>query len=173
MLSEATLSDAGDDPVLGAIEDRVMEFIDVDVPPTPQEAEAIAQLYHHYVGELQSICATHVLTHRRTAMLTEEEAIVGTIIEKTSQPRKRKEQMAKLRERTDFIVRDVRESLAAADEEELETALRRAWIAWKLALREEKAFGAKSFGWAALGAVFEIIKEIEDAVKEDLRRRGY
>ncbi|KAI0033371.1 RNA-directed RNA polymerase 2 [Vararia minispora EC-137] len=173
MLSETTLSDAGDDPVLSAIEDRVLEFIDIDEPALPEQAEAIAQLFARYVGELQSICATQVLTHRRQAMLTEEEATIGTIIEKTSMPRKRKELMAKLRERTDYLVRDVREELAAAEEEDFEVALRRAWIAWKLALREEKAFGAKSFGWIALGSLFETIKEIEDAVKSNLRNRGY
>ncbi|KAI0033364.1 RNA dependent RNA polymerase-domain-containing protein [Vararia minispora EC-137] len=170
-LADAAVSEASDDPILSTIENRVLEFI-TDVTPSPEEAEDVTQLYARYVVELQSICQTHVLAHRRQTMLTEEEAVVGTIIEKTSQPRKRRELMGRLRDRMALAVRNVRAELDPEDEE-LRDGLRRAWIAWKLALREEKAFGAKSFGWIALGSMFEIIREIEEVAKEDLRRRGY
>jgi RNA-dependent RNA polymerase len=171
-LSDGTMSETGDDPVLCTIENKVLEFIN-DVPTSPEEAEIIAQLYQHYVVELQGICATHVLAHRRQTMLTEEEAVVGTIIEKTSQPRKRRELMAKLRDRMDAAVRNVREELAPVHEEEFRDALRKAWIAWKLALREEGLFGSKSFGWIALGSMFDTIRDIEDAEKEKEMKRGH
>ncbi|KAI0033365.1 RNA-directed RNA polymerase 2 [Vararia minispora EC-137] len=155
----------------GLIEARIMEFDIRKAPPTAEEIKIVSRLYHRYVDELHGICATHVLTHRpgRSAMLTEEEAVVGTIIEKTSQPRKRKDLMSKLREKADFIVRDVRNELFAATDEEPEEALRRAWVAWKVALKMDGVFGAKSFGWIALGSVFEAVKGIEDAEK---RSRG-
>ena len=105
--------------------------------------------------------------------MTEEEAVVGTIIEKTSQPRKRKETMAKLREHTDYLVKDIRTELAADEEEPREAALTRAWLAWQLSSREHDLFGAKSFGWVALASIFETIKDIEDEEKERLRNLGY
>ncbi|KAI0316865.1 RNA dependent RNA polymerase-domain-containing protein [Amylostereum chailletii] len=169
-MREATLSDAGTgldaefDPVHIAIETRVSEYIDVEYVPAAAEREALAQVYNRYVSELQSICAANTISHRRAAMLTEEEALVGTIVERTSVPRKRKEKVAKLREMTEHLVRGVREELAGGEEDGWEAALRRAWMAWKLAVKEEGAFGAKSFGWVAIGAIFEAVKEIEEAV---------
>ena len=165
------MSDAGTsvdeqfDPVVVAVEARVSEFIDISFIPVPKDQDFIWQIYNSYVTDLQNICASNTITHKRTAVLTEEEAIVGTIVEKTSIPRKRKDKMAKLRESTDNLVRGVREALISSDEEEFEAGLRRSWIAWRLALKEGDSFGAKSFGWVALGSVFEAVKEIEDALK--------
>ncbi|KAI0316524.1 RNA dependent RNA polymerase-domain-containing protein [Amylostereum chailletii] len=147
-----------------AVKARVSTFIDVHSIPHEKERYALAQIYNRYVSELQSICATHTLSYRRTAMLTEEEVLVGTIVEKTSAPRKRKEKMTKMREMTERLVRGVRDELAGDEEEEQEVALMRAWMAWKLAVKEEGAFGAKSFGWVALGAIFDAVKEIEEEV---------
>jgi hypothetical protein len=48
----------------------------------------------------------------RTSQLSEAEAIIGTIAQKTSQSRRRKEAMSKLREGTDMLVRSIREELA-------------------------------------------------------------
>ncbi|VDC02952.1 unnamed protein product [Peniophora sp. CBMAI 1063] len=166
-------SDAGDDPVVEAVRERVDEFIDIGVEPPPATREAVARLFQRYAADLQGICATQVLSHRRTSTLTEEEAVVGTIVEKTSQPRKRKEVMAKLREHTDYLVKDVRTELAAAEDEPREAALMRGWLAWQLSVREHGLFGARSFGWVALGSIFETIKDIEDEEKERLRNLGY
>jgi hypothetical protein len=42
----------------------------------------------------------------------------------------------------------------------LEDGLMRAWVAWELSAVEKEVFGAKSFGWIALGGIFEAIKDI-------------
>jgi hypothetical protein len=69
--------------------------------------------------------------------------------------------MAKLREKTDVLVRGIREELAG--ETGVEEYLERAWKAWELSVTQTqpKEFGAQSFGWVALGAIFDAIREIE------------
>lgn len=123
----------------------------------------VAQLLQFHAGELQSICATHVLSHRRTSTLTEEEALVGTIVEKTSVPRQRKEKTASMREHSDYLVRYIRSQLLAREGEQVAVALRRSWAAWQLSLAKVGLFGAKTFGWVALGSLFDTIVEIEEA----------
>jgi len=49
----------------------------------------------------------------------------------------------------------------------LEDALMRAWVAWELSAVEQDAYGAKSFGWVALGGIFEVIKDIEERDKQE------
>ena len=98
-------------------------------------------------------------------MLSEEEAVVGTIAQQTSQPRKRKDHITKLREQTDLLVKGIRAKLAGGEDDMAEDELRRAWHAWMLAYHKRKAgiFGAHSFGWVALGSIFETLKEIEES----------
>jgi RNA-dependent RNA polymerase len=50
-----------------------------------------------------------------------------------------------MREETAVIVRDARDELKGDDGSTYEDWLRRAYVAWKLAVVEEEAFGAKSF----------------------------
>lgn len=164
-----------DDPVHMAIEDRVFEFLPPDQPAylTPGTEEHVEEIFGQYSSELRSICAVNTLSQARSASLREEEAMIGTIIQQTSQPRKRKDMMAKLREQTDILVRGVREGLAGDDEMLPEESLERAWLAWQLSIKERQCFGAHSFGWVALGAIFEAIKEIEAAQLEESRSRFY
>lgn len=149
--------------VTQAIEHRVSEFIDERAEPPRELREHIARLFQSYASELQGICATQVISHRRNSMLSEEEAIAGTVMEKTAIKQKRKEVLGKLREHTDHLVRGTRVELDAKEEEPLEIALRRGWVAWKLSVKETKLFGGRSFGLIALGSIFETIKEIEAA----------
>jgi len=149
-----------------AVEDRVQFFIDT----RPLDEDAInyaSQLFNRYASELRTICTTHTLTYSRSSMLTEEEAVMGTIVAKCSQPRKRKDLMAKLREQTNLLVTAIREDLMGDEDLPLEDALTRAWVAWELSAVEKDAFGAKSFGWVALGGIFEVIKDIEERDKQE------
>ncbi|KAL1732044.1 RNA dependent RNA polymerase-domain-containing protein [Schizophyllum commune] len=174
-LSGLSLDDI-DDPLFDALYDRVAAYdMKVNDEATLEEVESTGQLFQRYVNELRSICATNTLSQSRAAMLTEEEATVGTIVQKTSQPRKRKDQMAKLREQTDFLVRGIREEMAGDDDDIPEVPLHRAWLAWQLAYQKQKQklFGAQSFGWVAMGAIFEAVKEIEDRMKEEQAFRFY
>lgn len=161
------------DPLNDAIEDRLSQFIELTIDGG--QLTYIGQIFGQYASELKGICTTNALSHAWTAVLTEEEAIVGTIIQKSSQPRKRKDMMSKLREQTDLLVRGVREELEGDDDTPQEEILERAWVAWRLANQAGKRniFGAKSFGWVALGAIFESIKKIEEDILQEARSRFY
>jgi RNA-dependent RNA polymerase len=110
-------------------------------------------------------------------MLTEEEAVIGTIVANASQPRKRQDHIAKLREQTDALVRGVREGLSGDEYTEREEYLRRACLAYRLATTftrdRDREFGARSFGWIALGAVFEAVGLVERTRKEETTRKRH
>ena len=154
-------TDQKEDFVRMAVKERVQGFI--QTRPLDKEAISdVSQLFYRYASELQTICATHTLSHARSALLTEEEAIIGTIVAKCSQPRKRKDLMAKLRDQTNLLVTIIREDLMGDEDLPLEDRLDHAWVAWEFSAVEKDAFGAKSFGWVALGVIFEAIKDIQD-----------
>ena len=163
------LDDAREDPVFDVVEDRVQDFIDTYGPWEPSDMEIIARLFERYTSELHGICAANTLSHARTALLSEEEAIIGTIAQKSSQPRKRKDMMSSLRESTDVLVRAIREELSGEDDP-FEKSLERAWMAWQFSYAAGKGFGAQSFGWIALGAIFEAIRQIEEENSASVRR---
>ena len=96
-------------------------------------------------------------------MLTEEEAAVGTIVAKCSQPRRRKDLMSKLREQTTTLVDGVRFDISGEEGTLPEKSMERGWIAFRIALLEDDAFGARSFSWIAMGEIFDAIKFIEDS----------
>jgi RNA-dependent RNA polymerase len=154
--------DFSHDPVTEAIEDRVSEFLQIQ-DNFPSTVQYIKQIFDRYASELHTICVANALSHKQSALLTEEEAVVGTIVQKSSQPRKRKDMMSKLREQTDILVRGVREELAGDDTMTPREGLEQAWLAWQLSILEHESFGGQSFGWIALGAIFEVIKEIEES----------
>ena len=67
------------DDVVATVRDRVAEFID----PSDYDSATITgiwELYNTYVSNLRALCPDHTLSHSRSAMLTEEEAVVSTII---------------------------------------------------------------------------------------------
>ncbi|KAG7099381.1 hypothetical protein E1B28_001236 [Marasmius oreades] len=160
-LANARLSD---DPLVEIMGDYVGKYILIQRRPNREKRDYVARIFARYRSELLGILRDHTLSHGHNALLSEEEAIIGTIAQKTSQHRQRKEYMSKLRERTDILVRGVREELDGDDETTPEVSLEQAWLAWNLALKEpKKSIGAQSFGWVALGGIFDAAKEIEDS----------
>ncbi|KAJ7783448.1 RNA-directed RNA polymerase 2, partial [Mycena maculata] len=161
--------DIDEDPVVMAIEAKVSRFIQTHKRPA-ETVEYIAQIFHVYVSEIQGLRVAHTLSHAKSALISEEEVVVGTIISKTSQPRKRQDMIASLREKSDHLVRGVKEELMGDDEVSWKECLRRAWLAFELAIGSREAFGAQSFMWIAVGTIFDAIKEIEEE-KESRSRR--
>ena len=155
-------TDARQTYLFETVQDAVNEMIYTDAEPNEGQAPLIERLFARYAEELQAICLANTLSHTHSEHLSEAEAVIGTIAQKTSQPRKRQEMMAKVREGTDRLVRGIREALAGDDDISAEDSLRRAWMAWDFSISKGNTFGAKSFGWVALGAIFEAIKEVED-----------
>ncbi|KAI0068465.1 RdRP-domain-containing protein [Artomyces pyxidatus] len=169
IFAELCLDDHGD-LLYAAVESRVDEFISTD--PHNERVGVAIELLEEYARDLQAICAACTLSQRRgSAMLTEEEAVIGTIVAKCSQPRKRKDMVAQLRDQTSFLVKHVREEIAGDDDSPKTEWLQRAWAAWTVSRVRGKYFGAKSFGWIALGEVFDAIRGIEMDEQRSLSHR--
>ncbi|KAJ7275343.1 RNA-directed RNA polymerase 2 [Mycena haematopus] len=160
--------DLDDDPMVLAITEYVRKFIRINVA-RPAISEYIAQIFNRYASEFQGICIAHTLSRGKTALLSEEEAVVGTIVAKTSQPRKRADLIASLREKSDILVRSVKEELLGDDDVSWEECLERAWLSFQLAIelasKEHPTFGAQSFVWISLGAILDALKELDDEAK--------
>lgn len=154
--------DDDDSPLHIALVERIAEFIALGRHDEFLIAE-IWELYRNYVSQLQTICADHTLSHERGAMLTEEEAVVGTIVAKCSQQRKRKDLMSKLREQATTLVDGVRFDLSGEEGTLPERSMERAWVAFRIASMEDDAFGARSFAWIAMGEIFDAIRIIEES----------
>ncbi|THH20225.1 hypothetical protein EW146_g1088 [Bondarzewia mesenterica] len=159
VLERLSLDAPADENLALALEERVSDFIDRE--PDRNYMSMAIELFHKYAMDLQSICAANAISPHRLATLTEEEAVVGTIVAKCSQKRKRKDNMAQLREQTNTLVKTVRDMLGGEDDEPYEEWLHSAWAAWKVSRLQSETFGSKSFGWIALGEIFDAIKAIE------------
>ncbi|KAH9937600.1 RdRP-domain-containing protein [Fomitopsis serialis] len=160
-----------DDSPEHSMQDIITEFL----YPLAEESvgedviTTMCQLFESYTSQLRGICVAHALSYSRSAILTEEEALVGTIVAKTSQPRKRKDMMSRLREQTASLVKAVRTEISGIDGTPAETSLERAWVAYKVALIQDDYFGARSFAWVALGEIFDAIKDIEDEDRRSMQ----
>ena len=155
------MNDIKVDPLKSAVESRVAEHIRVDDPRSEFVKLAIESL-DRYSLELQGICACNsIQPHKAAAALSEEEAVVGTIVAKCSQRRKRKDAMSQLREQTGFLVKYVRDELSGDDDSSDHDWLAMAWTAWKVSRHLKDRFGAHSYGWIALSEVFDAMKAIE------------
>ena len=152
------LSTRDDDEVDVAVSVRITKFIDGDVDPD-YRARALT-LFDRYTAELKTICAAYTISYSRDAMLTEEEAVVGTIVAKTSQPRFRLHTMTKLTEQTDLQVKGVRNEMISK-EDGFEIKLKKAWALWRVAQEERELMGARALGLIALGVIFDTIGEFE------------
>ncbi|KAI0079598.1 RdRP-domain-containing protein [Panus rudis PR-1116 ss-1] len=151
-----------DDIVSEAILGRISEFITVRRHDDDDISE-LFELYQSYATTLRKICADFALSNARSAMLTEEEVVVGTIVAKASQPRRRKDQMAKMREQSNMLVQSVGQQIEGDEGTLPEKSMERAWVAYRISLLEQSSFGAKSFGWIAMGEIFDAVKTIEES----------
>ncbi|KAI9462500.1 RdRP-domain-containing protein [Lactarius psammicola] len=162
------IGDRQDDALESAVKNRVAEFITVD--PHSKYVELAIDSLGRYSIELQGICACNAIQGHKTAMLSEEEAVVGTIVAKCSQRRRRRDAMAQLREQTSYLAKFVQEELEGGDETSQYEWLEAAWAAWKVSRHLKDRFGAHSYGWIALGEVFGAIKAIEQEETSTTRR---
>ena len=151
-----------DDQVDVAVCGRVTEFIDVDVDD--DHRIRAFNLFERYTAELKTICVSHTISYRRDAMLTEEEAVVGTIVARTSQPRQRRDMISKLRDQTNLEVKGVRNELIS-EEDGFKTKLEKAWALWRVTQEERESMGARTLGLIALGVIFDTIEEFEEELK--------
>ncbi|TCD63993.1 hypothetical protein EIP91_004695 [Steccherinum ochraceum] len=157
---EEDVDEDGEDLVRNAVEGKVLHFIALGRHDDEMVSE-VWEIFTSYRSQLQTICADNSISRNRSAMLTEEEAAVGTIVAKCSQPRLRREKISKLREQTNALVQGVAHQLEGEIGTLPEKSLERAWVAYRLSQLTEY-FGAKSFRWIALRQVFDAIRVIEN-----------
>jgi RNA-dependent RNA polymerase len=162
------LDDRRGDRLESAVEDRVAEFITVD--PNSNLVKLVIESLNRYSIELQGICACNAIQRHKDAMLSEEEAVIGTIVAKCSQRRRRKDAISQLREQTGYLVKSVRDDLSGDDNTSQYEWLETAWAAWKVSRQLKDRFGAHSYGWIALGEVFDAMKAIEQEAMSSSRR---
>jgi hypothetical protein len=151
----------GDVNLLHAVRQRVLQYIQPD-DTTPNALIEGAFLW--FSDELLHVASECSLSNRHSRPLHEAEMLVGTITQKTSEPRMREGNISKMREYTDGLVRRVRWMLEGDDDKLPEDYLRDAWSAWNLTFDEgrRKRFGARAFGWVALGGVLDALQMLED-----------
>ncbi|KAI0341621.1 RdRP-domain-containing protein [Trametopsis cervina] len=127
-------------------------------------------IFHEFAFELRTICASSTMSTSRSAMLTEEEALVGTIAAKSSLPRRRKELVAYLREQTTHLSDRTARQVSGPDrkgeddtKEHAELALKRAWVAFGIGIifRRAEYFGSLTFFIVALAEIFDALKRLE------------
>ncbi|KAG6862083.1 hypothetical protein C0995_007213 [Termitomyces sp. Mi166 len=134
--------------------------------------EGLPAMFKRYVDELNYICATHVLANTPDNRLTEVEVVAGTILAKCSQKRWRKDRIYRMRLHASTLVRDIQrqliEDMGSANQEQLTDGLSTAWAAWEYSQRQNHAFGAGSFGFIALGVIFDCLDRLGGVQVPDL-----
>jgi len=160
------LTDTALQAIQNVVAPRVARRLDILTRASPDISEVITYQFKFLTDELLSISSRYSFSRRRFKPLIEEELIIGSITQRTSQPALRKEKMTKIKEATEFVFRRVREALEGDDNRTSREYLRYSWTAWMFSLREmsKKTFGAQSFWWIAAGAVFDAMKKIDDEV---------
>ncbi|KAH9916863.1 RNA dependent RNA polymerase-domain-containing protein [Fomitopsis serialis] len=125
-------------------------------------------LFIIYASRLREICATHAVSASRSSMLSEEEVIIGTISAKCAQTRKRTDMTAKLREQTATLVNGICAELSGDEGIAPSTHLKQAWTAYRVSCTLSGWFGGQSFGWIALGELFDAIREVQEEDRESV-----
>ena len=95
-------------------------------------------------------------------MVSEEEVVVGTIAAQCAQVRKRTDMIAKMREQTATLVNSICAELSGNGEAKPVDHLKQAWAAYRVSCALSRWFGGQSFGWIALGEIFDAIREIKE-----------
>ncbi|KAI9512792.1 RdRP-domain-containing protein [Russula earlei] len=161
------MEDRQRDALESAVTHRVKEFINIE--PNSEFVKLAIESLGRYSIELLGICACNTI-QRRKAVLSEEEAVIGTIAAKCPQRRRRRDAMAQLREQTSYLVKSIRDELSGDDDSSRYDWLAKAWAAWKVSRQLKDRFGAHSYGWIALGEIFDAMKSIEQDETRRSRR---
>ncbi|KAF8507373.1 RNA dependent RNA polymerase-domain-containing protein [Hysterangium stoloniferum] len=146
------------DAISSPLHHKLMSHVHLD---HTRGLQAISGLFDHFSAELQHIGYSCSLSQHGGRRLTEEELLMGTIMAKTTQPRIRKDIMASMREETTILVQGALKELQGSQNDTILEWANRAWMAWKVSLMKKRMFGARSFGYMALYAIFEVIQALE------------
>lgn len=160
-----------EDPVEKAIREHVTPFMVSPYRYSRKRIEPAWSCFKSYVSALRTICVTYSLVQRGSAMLTEEEAVVGTIVAPSSQPRARKENISGMHEQTSLLVSAVTSQIVGPDEKNEEETLKRAWVAFRISTIQPEAFGSRSFGYVAAREILRAVEALEKSRLAEGRER--
>ncbi|KAF8507372.1 RdRP-domain-containing protein [Hysterangium stoloniferum] len=133
----------------------------VDLVYNKDTAASISDLFDLFAAELENICFQHSLSRYAIRRLSEEEVLIGTIIAKSAQARLRRDNMISMRVESGVLVQRMLKELEGSADESIKDWANRAWMAWFVSQSKKDVFGARSFGFVALRAIFEAIKALE------------
>ncbi|KAJ6573969.1 RdRP-domain-containing protein [Mycena vulgaris] len=159
--------------------------------PSEDLLEEMRNILDEYSDQLIVIAKTHTISKRANASLSEAELVSGTIQERYSDHRKRREAVSAMNLQTGELVKAIRHEFVSPayrekedaaededddeddawddgdDEERRREKFERAWAAWLVAEEalddEPSAYGPSSFGLLALGTILEVIKEARNS----------
>lgn len=147
--------------------EALARYIQVDQVPRQHFVEAV-ELLEEYISELTRICNDCALTSH--SILSEEEVVADTILERTSQRRRRQDKISEMRTLSTTLVENIRDVLRGSNSDELEDWASRSWAAYQVAKLSD-AFGRKSFVILALENALEAVDAIAQR-NRDLARRA-
>ena len=158
----ASLDEIG--PLEDAISRALAPLIQSALETTPGsiEIESVRteDLYTRYASEMRFVCVTHGVSSSPDAHLSEEEVVLGTILEKCGQPRWRADRADRMRTHAETLASDLRAQIVAVysplTAEELRGGLRDAWAVWGWAQHHREKPFIQSFSLVALGLVLEL-----------------
>jgi RNA-dependent RNA polymerase len=155
---------SGEKKISQALRTRIADLVDLESDDDDIDVSHLAGVFEQYKTELRNICARHSISEsRRGGALSEEEVVIGTIIAKAHEKRRRERAVAAIRDQSTRLVNWVSEQLSGPEDADDTEWLRRAWAAWRLSVVEveSRTFGAQSFGLIVLGSIFEAIRAVE------------
>jgi RNA-dependent RNA polymerase len=167
LMSSFSTSGSEFDELCQSIEHYASKFMDEN--QEQDNMSEVNEMFLQYCADLQSICSNHTLARSKSYLLSEEEAMVGTILSNvTVSSPARNDHIRKLREETDVLVKGIYDTLYGTEYTPKQYIIR-AFCSFRLAAvyaqRENPTFGAKSFWWITLGNVFDAVNEIARETK--------
>lgn len=144
--------------LLNLVADLIRQYLPND-SLDEQMVEQMWNLFVVYARRLKGISAKHVISTSRSSLLSEEELVIGTISAKCAQARRREDLITRLREQTAMLVDSVCFEMSGGGVS-TPTRFKRAWTAYRVSCTLAEWFGGRSFGWIALGEIFDAVSKM-------------
>jgi RNA-dependent RNA polymerase len=138
--------------------------------------------FKDYVAELTHIAHAHSLSTDALVRLDEQELVLGTIMAPSTQPRHRREKVARLKLHMRNLVKmtalNFGQLKANTTRMELQSSLKMAWESWEFSVNQADTFGGPSFGLIALGYTLRVLKllsakaELSDGMQQEMFYNG-
>lgn len=134
-------------------------------PPARDRIREIveSEVMFSFGDELLYYARINTLSQRADRHLSEAETFVGTISAPSKDDRRRRDGIARLQDQTASLFGMLRDDIVGYEETPLEEQALWAWASWHAALEADPSdFGARSYGWVALGALLEVVEQLNE-----------